>query len=283
MLYPGHPMARNAIPSPAVPQKQEMPAIRVLRFFTKFKRPIGAPQRNSDGSLVMQIEEHWVEWVKLGETSGATCVEAVKRLSGNPEMGRDPRVEWLVIGPAYEAWRNNEDAPVLGTPIYSWSGASRELAEELKKHHIITLEDLAAFPDHKLNTIPIPGLRELRHRAKVTIEAREINDVAHEIASRDEVIRDQEARLQAVDAQMAVMQAQIDAMARNAGIAASSLTANMPHPDDEFVQPGPGDVPAGTSFAGGFQRRDPVDHIDEALGAVTGEYVEAGDGDDTDE
>lgn len=280
MLHSGSqwPVNSSPVPSPAVQRKVEMPAIRVMKFFTKYKEPL-TPQ--PDAPLVLN-EEHWVEWVRLGEGGGgSTCNEAIKRLMPRPERNQPARLEWMVIGPAYEAWKKGEETPLNGQALYTWAGASRELADLLKQHNILTVEDLAAYPDHKLQNIPIPGLREIRNRAKVTVEMRDNTEIALEVARRDEVIATMQAQAAQTAATVAALSATIEAMKQVQGSVAAQITASMPHPDDEYVERGSGDRPAGTMRAQEFQRRAPIDHIDRALGEVQGIH-EVGDDEPTD-
>ncbi len=279
MLHSGSnwPQGANPVPSPSVPRKPELPSIRVLKFWSKYKAPMSAPAADE---LVTMDEEHWVEWVRVGEGGGGSSTsEAVKRIMPRPERNQPPRIEWAVIGPAYEAWRRGEETPLNGQALYAWAGATRELADALKPHGILTVEDLAAYPDHKLTNIPIPGLRELRNRAKVTIDMRGSNEIALEVARRDEQIALLQKQSQENAATMAAMQATMEAMkAANLG-AVNMIAANMPHPDDEFVDRS--NARPATGMRGEFVRRDPVDHVDKALGAVLGIH-EVGDEDATD-
>ena len=61
------------------------------------------------------------------------------------------------------------------------------------------------------------------------------------------------------------LQATIEAMQKQSGSAIAAISSG-PHPDDEFVEARPGDIPVGTSRASGFQRRDPDDILPHVLG-----------------
>jgi hypothetical protein len=239
----------GAIPSPAMmpPEGQRMPAIVAVKFWTKYIEPEpGAKLLNEAGEMVPSAygEEDWVEWIKKGEQNPGTTQEAIKRLSGNPKLKRRPRIEWAVIGPAYEAWKKGEDIQqVNGTPLHAWSGVSREMASELRKFNLFSVEDLADFPDHMLSRIPIPSLRDIRVRAKAFVEAASTNDISMALATRDRTIEAQGSQLQDMAKTMAEMQATIEAMRVGAGQAAATLT-RAASADDEFVQVGAGDVPS---------------------------------------
>lgn len=274
MLHPGN-APKGFMPSPAVQPEKDMPAIKITKFFTKYREPLPG----SDATMLR--EEHWVEWVKIGEQNGSTCVEAVHRIG--PTGKHPPRIEWHVIGPAYDAWLEGNEAPETGTPLYAWSGVTRELVEVLAKFNVKTLEDLVAMADHNLAKIPVPNIRQVRQRAKATLDAARMNEVGAEIAGRDIQIEALKANEAVMKAQLDAMAAQIAALTKASGYAASALAGSAPHPDDEFVELRPGD--RRLSPASGFSRRDPVDHIGAALGDVEGVHVtdaEIGDEDVTD-
>jgi hypothetical protein len=238
----------GAVPLPAVlpPENQRYPAIMPVKFWTKYIEPSGASLLNEKGEMVPASygEEDWVEWVKRGAQNPGTTQEAVKRLAPNHRVKRPARIEWLVIGPAYEAWKKGEDfQKVNGTPLHAWSGVSREMATELRRFNLMSVEDLADFPDHMLSSIPIPSLREIRVRAKTFVEAASTNDIAMALATRDKTIEQQGSALKEMQRTMAEMQASIDAMRAGAGQAAATLQRSA-SPDDEFVQISSGDVPS---------------------------------------
>lgn len=265
------------MPAPAVKPPDEVVMIRVIRFFSKFKAPIDGVTVDHEGNPVTMVEEHWVEWVKIGDAAASTCVEAVKRIA--PRDDRPARVEWNVVGPAYTAWLRKEEAPVNGQPLYAWSGCSRELADELRKNNINSVEEVANYPDHRINSLPIPGFRELRQRAKATIEARSSNEVGDKLAARDAKIEQMQTLLANAQVQIENLTRQIAAIGTPA--VAAAVVAAGPHPDDEFVEPGPGD--RRVSDANGFVRRQPTDHISAIFGEDgNGDSFEPLDGDATD-
>lgn len=183
------------VPSPAI-SPERIPAIIPIRFWTEYKTEPGKST---------PVEEDWVEWVKKGESGGATTAEAVKRLM--PRNGRAGAIEWQIIGPSYDAWKKGNETPMHGTPLHAWSGVSREMADALKKVNILTIEDLAAFPDHQLAKIPIPHLREWRSRAKAWVEARGANDIGDRLAERDRMIEQQSTLISDMQEQMNAMNA----------------------------------------------------------------------------
>lgn len=53
----------------------------------------------------------------------------------------------------YEAFQRNGDAPLPGTPIHQLPGISPHRANELRKAHIFTVEQMAACPDTAMRDI----------------------------------------------------------------------------------------------------------------------------------
>lgn len=260
---PDNPM--GAIPSPAVPVMVKPPAIIPIRFWTKYKKP--APRQFIDPSAppAMMEEEDWVEWVKKGDREGSTTAEAIKRLCGNSDKELPPRVEWMVIGPFYEAWKRGEGAPVIGQPLFAWSGCSRELAAELKKFNIHSVEDLAQFPDHQITRIPIQGFRDLRRKAQLTIEARSISDVGDALAQRDRALEEERNARLSLEDQVRALQAGMNALKGNMANAAATLGG--PSEDDEFTvgaERGASLAGARTVEASSFKRKKAKD-IDELI------------------
>lgn len=217
-------------PAPAI-KPEDVPAIYITKFWTKFKPDPANPER--------LVEEDWVSWVKKGDQSGATTSEAIKRLAPNPSRGVPPRIEWMVIEEPYSSWKKGEELPVNGTPLAAWNGISRELATELKKFNCYTIEDIADFPDHNINRIPIPAFRDVKKKAKAWMEAKSTSDVGAALSQRDDRIAAQEDVISDMQKKLSEMQAQMDAMQKTQGSAAAVLSGeasvNTPNEDDEFV------------------------------------------------
>lgn len=223
----------KGMPAPAISPEQ-MPAIYVTKFWTKYREDPNNPEK--------MVEEDWVAWVKKGDQTGAETREAIKRLAPNPKRGQPARIEWMIIEEPYKAWKAGEEMPVNGTPLAAWNGVSRELANELKKFHCYTIEDIADFPDHNVNKVPIPGFRDLIKKAKAWQEAKSTSDVGAALAQRDERISQQESEMAEMRKSMSEMQAQMAAMQRMQGNAAAVLSgeappveATNPSDDDEYV------------------------------------------------
>lgn len=196
-----------------------LPAIQPVRFWRTY-----APGPDGINQPV-----DWVEWVKKGDRTGATTAEKVSRLG--PTDNRHPAVEWAVVEPFYQAWLRKEDAPVTGTPLAAWPGCPREMADELKKLNVFSVEDLAALADHNLQHVPFPNARETRRRAQAFVEAKGANDVAERLAERDDKIsrledknRDLETAVKLMEEEIARIKA--ERPAGGAGPAASRPQRN---------------------------------------------------------
>lgn len=224
-----HPMDKVEIPMSA----KQLPAIIPIRFWVEYKE-------GPNGEI---IEEDWVEWVKKGEQNGSTTSESVARLMPSKARNR-PRgsIEWYVIEPAYSAWKANDEIPVDGTSLTSWSGVSRELVEQLKKFSIFTIEDLASFPDHNVSKIPLPGFRDVIRRAKAYVEAKDVSDMGATLASKDKTIETMGQQLAAMEDKIRELQA--DTAQKGVLVGKATQALREISPDDEFVEIGPNDVPA---------------------------------------
>lgn len=204
------------MPSPAVETKQDI-AIYIKRFWTRYDKTPGG--------------EDWVTWVKIGQ-GGSETSEAIKRMKPRPELGRRAAVEWAVVGPAYEAWLQNKEAPVQGTPLEAWGASTPELVEELHKHHIRSVEDLAKFPDHRLGDIRISDMRALKNKASAYLAAQDASDVGAELAKRDETIAAQATELDDLRKEMADMRNAISTLNRQqGGVVQGDVVPAMKGPD----------------------------------------------------
>lgn len=115
-----------------------------------------------DGSM-KEIE--WVTWVKKGTQNPSTNVERVDRL----RKANSP--EWQVIAPYYDSWKKGQEAPINGTPLEAWPGATRELIKALKASNILSVDDFCDMEDSAITRLAIPSLREKRRQAQAFREA----------------------------------------------------------------------------------------------------------------
>jgi hypothetical protein len=119
------------------------------------------------------------------------------------------------------------------------------MAEALKKVNILTIEDLAGFPDHQLAKIPIPHLREWRSRAKAWVEASGANDIGDRLAERDRMIEQQSTVIADMQDQMREMNAAL-ADLKTKNVSASKVLNVAQVADEDMPQANAGEtlVPA---------------------------------------
>lgn len=156
-----------------------LPSVIPLEFWVDYE-----PQ--ADGTI-KEIER--VEWTRKG-TQNATTRETIERLSRTGPNGQDPI--WLALKPFYDSWKSGREAPVDGTPLAAWPGATPQLVKALLPLHIRSVEDLANLTDGNMDRVPVPGIRGFRNQAKAFLEAQKTTHVvAAEMASRDAQIAEQ--------------------------------------------------------------------------------------------
>lgn len=147
-----------------VAKKQEeqdrLPFIVPEEFWTEYE-----PQ--ADGSM-KSVE--WVRWIKKGMQTPATCVEKISRIS-KPNKSGQIVPEWIVLKPYYDNWKAGQAAPVNGTPLEAWPGATPSLVKALNTVNIRSVEDFAEMEDASIQRISIPGLRGKQTQAKSYLEA----------------------------------------------------------------------------------------------------------------
>jgi hypothetical protein len=165
-----------------------MPFIVPEEFWIEY-----APQ--ADGS---QKTVEWVRWVKKGMQNPATCVEKISRLSKADKNG-NVSPEWTVLKPYYDNWKAGEAAPVNGTPLAAWPGATPQLVKALTPANIRSIEDLAELEDSAIMRIAIPGLRDKQTQARAFLQAQKTTAlVSGEVVK----LRDQNEALQREVAEM---------------------------------------------------------------------------------
>ena len=109
-----------------------------------------------------------------GSKRAVEMVEIAKRGTNNsqvvPKRWKDVApVEKEVLEPYYEAWKKNETAPIVGTPLDTWT-ADAELVQVLNGVNIRSVEDFAAMEDHYLVKLAVPNGREKQRRARAFLE-----------------------------------------------------------------------------------------------------------------
>jgi hypothetical protein len=166
-----------------------LPSIVPLKFWKEYE-----PQ--TDGSI-KEIE--MVEWVRKG-SQNATTIEKISRMSKR-DINGNANPNWHAIKPFYESWKEGQEAPVNGTPLAAWPGATPHLVKALEPYHVRSVEDLADLTDGTMARIPLPGIRGYRDNAKAYVTAMSTTaPVAAEVASLREQNANYETRINELEA-----------------------------------------------------------------------------------
>lgn len=170
-----------------LPRDARIPAIVPSRFWTEYE-----PDPAEPGKM---IAVDWVEWVKVGDRSGAATQERISRLAPRRDKRTGKEVvaiEWAALGPKYEAWKRNEEIPVNGTPIEAWPGSTSHLVDALKRINVRSVEDFANAPRESFKGLPFPDLPGKQKAAKAFLEAAgDRAKIAAELETRDKTIESQ--------------------------------------------------------------------------------------------
>ena len=98
---------------------------------------------------------------------------------------------WSIIGPAYEAWKNNSDLPETGTPLAAWSGVTKDQAGLLKGMGMRTVEEVAEASVEAVAKLPFPNARKLPALAAAFLKG-------EDAAAKDARISEMEERMAAM-------------------------------------------------------------------------------------
>lgn len=149
-------------------------------------------------------ERDWVEYSPLGSIQKTVIrewLEIIKNVLPLTGKGGDnPAVQmahsrWDAIRPRYEAWKNNQELPLDGTPLAAWNGISRQLCDVLKTHGVRTIEELSALTDTHIQSIGIMGLRGYIDNAKRFLTVQSSTVVTDALAKKDQEIAELKAQM----------------------------------------------------------------------------------------
>lgn len=170
-------------------ETDRLPSIVPLNFWKEYE-----PQ--PDGSI-KEIE--MVEWVRKG-TQNATTIEKITRMS-KKDINGNVNPNWIAIKPFYDGWKSGQEAPVNGTPLAAWPGATPQLVKALEPYHIRSVEDLADLTDGTMARVPLPGIRGIRENAKAYVAALSTTaPIAGEVATLREQNANYESRINELEA-----------------------------------------------------------------------------------
>jgi hypothetical protein len=146
--------------------------------------------------------EFFIDYVPVKGGSGLKEVEKVRigrkgdqsyeRTETVERMMRGENQEWRVFKPYYDHWKQGSAAPLNGTPLAAFPGATPQLVKALEAFHIKTVEDGANLNDDTMTRVNLPGLRRFKQDCKAYLDAKASTSiVAGEIAE----LRDENAKL----------------------------------------------------------------------------------------
>lgn len=112
----------------------------------------------------------------------------------------------------YKAFKENQDAPLDGTPIEQLPGITAARVEELRFSHVRTVEALADLGDEHLGRVVSMGGFSLRDQAKRWLETAAggapMEKLAAENAAKDEKMADMERRMKDMQQTIEALSAQ---------------------------------------------------------------------------
>ncbi len=177
-------------------ERERAPFIAITEFRTDYKTLASGEVEPYD----------IVAWVKKGQQNPAVMEEKVSRLLKFPQ---NPLTQ--IIAPAYKRWKDNQSAPVDGTPLAAWPGATPSLVKALEPLNIRSVEDLALMEDSSLQKVSIPRLRDMQKQARAYLEAQKSTaGVAAENLKLKE-------RVEAQASEIAELRAAVNALAEKQG------------------------------------------------------------------
>lgn len=167
--------------------------IRVDRFWTDYR-----PEADGSMKAIDMVEFH-----SIGDDK-TTAVHRVKDIlpPKHPEMKNPSHqammARWEVLGPAYDAWKRDEELPEEGTPLAAWSALSPEQVRVLKSLDIRTVEEVSQIGDSVTEKLRFPNARKLPELAKsflsgtaVAAKDKEISDLKEQMAAMQELLQEQ--------------------------------------------------------------------------------------------
>jgi len=155
---------------------------RVVDFRTQYrpgKEPVDMVLVAPAGAAY-ERQQTWHRVAKLKPPENVSDAER------NSEKYMDLAAKWSVVGPAYDAWRNQQDLPEEGTPLEAWSGVSADQAAFMRKMGIRTVEDVRDMGDRALEELRWPNSRKLPELAKRWLEGEAISEKDAKIAEMEE-------------------------------------------------------------------------------------------------
>ncbi len=180
-------------------------AIHIHGFETRFRLKDGK-QQPYDVVIYSPLGDRW--------TRIARPIDEISRVLSLAECGDNisahgARRLWERIEPEYQAWKNNQELPVEGTPLGAWSGISQNQATVLRNVGIRTVEEMAAADDTTLQRAGVFNGQALREMAKKYLASQKAVAEAEAAARMERENAELRAALAEMQQQMKQMQAEL--------------------------------------------------------------------------
>lgn len=132
------------------------------------------------------------------------------------QVGETHRKRWPG---AYKAFRDNQEAPLQGTPLEQLPGITKSRVQEFQYFHVRTIEQLAGMPDDLLmKAAPMDG-RSWRDKAIRWADSAAGNAAEERLAAEN---RAKDEKIAVLEQNMAAMQAAIDKLTAEAATKADA-------------------------------------------------------------
>lgn len=93
---------------------------------------------------------------------------------------------WRVIGPAYEAWKSDNEIPTTGTPLEAWSAVTPAQVAVLKQNDVRTVEDVRDMGDNTIGALRFQNARQLPKLAADFLDSKDSVEKDAKIAHLEE-------------------------------------------------------------------------------------------------
>lgn len=157
------------------------PPIRIVKFWTAYPVRQGKP-----------VAVDMVEYCAPGAAQRSTTTAVVASLGKiRADIDMDNPVyrlavdRWEAIRPAYEAWKQGQELPEVGTPIGAWPGITVEQAEVFRNFGFRSVEDIAEATDSVLTRVQLPGVRDIQENARRYLASADQMAVARSLEAKD--------------------------------------------------------------------------------------------------
>lgn len=138
------------------------------------RRPVERRKTIEEGGAVYYVDVDFALVTSHGakDTTEKIVEEWFPYLQEQARQGRYPQTWVDVFKANYQAWKNDQEPPVNGTPIKTWPAASPAEIKTLLALRVLAVEDLAAGNEELLQRLGMGG-RSLKKRAADWLAAKQ--------------------------------------------------------------------------------------------------------------